>query len=98
MTKLSSTDQCYFLQNDASDSFIIFLTECYLNVLRGKVPINKKQITKYEKTFRIILDPKTSHTERRKFFCSESFNHNKDCNFMRKLLEIIVECMQKNSF
>ena len=68
MTKLSSTDQCYFLQNDASDSFIKFLTECYLNVLRGKVPINKKQITKYEKTFRIILDPKTSHTERRKIF------------------------------
>ena len=89
MTKLSSTDQCYFLQNDASDSFIIFLTECYLNVLRGKVPINKKQVYKYEKTFRVILDPKTSHTIRRQVFADNILLTIKIANACGNYLRVI---------
>ena len=54
-----------------SDSdFIWFLSDCVMNVLSGVVPVNKKELKKFEKFLRQLL--KVGKTERLKLIKSPS--------------------------
>ena len=68
MLQLSETQQRHFLQNEASEDFLKFLSECFLNVYQGNVPTNRNYVKKYEKPFRMILNPKISYKKRRQIF------------------------------
>ena len=68
MLQLSDTQQRQFLTQKANQNFLKFISECFLNVYQGKVPINKQYIEKYEKPFQMILNSKSSYQTRRKIF------------------------------
>ena len=44
--------------------FIWFLSDCVMNVLSGVVPVNKKELKKFEKTLRQLSNRKVGKTER----------------------------------
>ena len=46
--------------------FIWFLSDYVMNVLSGVVPVNKKELKKFEKTVRQLLNRKVGKTERLK--------------------------------
>ena len=46
--------------------FIWFLSDCVMNVLSGVVPVNKKELKKFEKTLRQHSNRKVGKTERLK--------------------------------
>ena len=56
-----------------SDSdFIWFLSDCVMNVLSGVVPVNKKELKKFEKILRQLSNRKVGKTERLKLIKSPS--------------------------
>ena len=50
--------------------FIWFLSDCVMNVLSGVVPVNKKELKKFEKTLRQLSNRKVGKTERLKIIQS----------------------------
>ena len=52
--------------------FISFLSDCVMNVLSGFVPVNKKELKKFEKTLRQLSSRKVGKTERLKLIQSPS--------------------------
>ena len=56
----------------APNHFIKFLCECLLNIVNGNVPIRKKFVEGYKKSFRKLLYRHTSLKEKRQLFARET--------------------------
>ena len=67
-TKTSKIDFRLFSDSD----FIWFLSDCVMNVLSGVVPVNKKELKKFEKTLRQLSNRKVGKTEQLKLIKSPS--------------------------
>ena len=52
--------------------FIWFLSDCVMNVLSGVVPVNKKELKKFEQTLRQLSNRKVGKTKRLKLIQSPS--------------------------
>ena len=52
--------------------FIWFLSDCVMNVLSGVVPVNKKELKKFEKILRQLSNRKVGESERLKLIQSPS--------------------------
>lgn len=61
---MSRTQQSKFLL-ETDKSFIIFLCECAINVLNGKVAIDKAKLLKFEKELRMLVSRQTTGQEKR---------------------------------
>ena len=59
MLELPESNFRKFLKQ-APNSFINFLCECLLNVIKGNVPVNKQLLKNQEKSFQQLLSKKTS--------------------------------------
>ena len=74
-----------------SDSdFIWFLSDCVMNVLSGVVPVNKKELKKFEKTLRQLSIRKT---ERLKIIQSPSGN-----NLIQLIALPCIEYIEQNAY
>ena len=60
------------LMKTASENFIQFLCECFLNVVNSNVAINNKLIETHEKSFQKILSKQTGSKEKKRIFGRES--------------------------
>ena len=64
MLGLSDSNIRKFLK-EAPNSFINFLCDCLLNVIKGKVPVNKQLQTKQDDSFQQLLSKETSLKKKR---------------------------------
>ena len=73
--------------------FIWFLSDCVMNVLSGVVPVNKKELKKFEKTLRQLSNRKVGKTERLKIFQSPSLN-----NLIKLIALPCIEYIEQNTY
>ena len=64
MLELSDTKIRDFIKT-APNSFILFLCECFLNVVNGNVPANKNFLKNHKNEFEFILSKETKLKEKR---------------------------------
>ena len=77
-----------------SDSdFIWFLSDCVMNVLSAVVPVNKKELKKFEKTLRQLSNRKVGKTERLKIIQSPSGN-----NVIELIALPCIEYLEQNAY
>ena len=75
------------------NDFYWFLSECLMNVLSGVVPVNKKELKKFEKTLRTLSNRKVGKTERLKIFQSPSGN-----NLIQLIAIPCIEYLEQNAY
>ena len=64
MLELSDTKTKDFIKT-APKIYILFLCECFLNVVNGNVPANKNFLKNHKNEFEFILSKETSFKEKR---------------------------------
>ena len=74
-------------------NFIWFLGDCVMNVLSGVVPVNKKELKKFEKTLRQLSNKKVGKTERLKIIQSPSGN-----NLIQLIALPSIEYLEQNAY
>ena len=72
--------------------FIWFLSDCVMNVLSGVVPVNKKELKKFEKTLRQLSNRNLGKTERIKIIQSPSGN-----NLIQLIALPCIEYLEQNA-
>ena len=73
--------------------FIWFLSDCVMSVLPGVVPVNKKELKKFEKTLRQLSNRKIGKTERLKLIQSSS-----GTNLIQLIALPCIEYLDQNAF
>ena len=69
LSRYSESEKRRWLQSNANKDFILCICECAQNLLRGKVPLNKrqkKQLIRRKKTLRELVKRKVSLTRKKK--------------------------------
>ena len=73
--------------------FIWLLSDCVMNELSGVVPVNKKELKKFEKTLRQLSNWKVGKTERLRIFQSPSSN-----NLIQLIAIPCIEYLEQNAY
>ena len=72
---------------------IWFLSDCVMKVLSGVVPVNKKELKKFEKTLRQLSKRKVGKIERLKIIQSPSGN-----NLIQLIALTCIESLEQNAY
>ena len=76
------------------DSDVIwFLSDCVMNLFSGVIPVNKKELKKFEKTLHILSNRKVGKTERLKIVQSPSGN-----NLIQLIAIPCIEYLEQNAY